>query len=529
MFSAPNLLPASLGLIFLRPSGLCYTERVFWKVGKVMAVTFVRPQWPQVVRSKKDGRCYRIIGATKHYQLGYCLPERAELLALCGGTDALLTELTERYLKWLAGDKQSNPLLFFDGMPPRFDLSTPESLFMALAQSTNSPWLRLGSWQLTRIYPDPPHEAPAPFILASDCESVTDPVAPLLHTHQNRWERIKSRELNALMAPLDLVKVGAELSRRPTYLNDLSLRLGMPSFTVEYLLHLYCLFGGTKEGLSYAQELLTPKAPLSLDDGRTWAQSFWQGLYRQLTLSFASHQEQWEEAVSSYGASLINAMGGARFSLLHALKQHEAFKPTWADFLSYKRGVVLSHSERNEFGINPNYGLTPAPLPLKAGLKLPALQQAELDNYYMGLALEQAVLAYRRGEVPVGAVVVAQDESLAQVVVAASNSTIADHDPSAHAEVLALRAAGKALANYRLSGATLYVTLEPCCMCAMASIHARVDRIVYGASDPRTGACGSVFALTSDARHNHKIKVEGGVRAQECAQLLKRFFAARRS
>ncbi|HIV55278.1 MAG TPA: tRNA adenosine(34) deaminase TadA [Candidatus Anaerobiospirillum stercoravium] len=147
----------------------------------------------------------------------------------------------------------------------------------------------------------------------------------------------------------------------------------------------------------------------------------------------------------------------------------------------------------------------------------------------MGMALEQAVLAYRHGEVPVGAVVVVPRENDAPIVVAAHNSTIEQHDPTAHAEMLALRKAGSELKNYRLTGATLYVTLEPCCMCAMAALHARVERIVYGAADPRTGACGSVFDLAADPRHNHKLKIEGGLRAAESTQLLQRFFAERRA
>ena len=146
----------------------------------------------------------------------------------------------------------------------------------------------------------------------------------------------------------------------------------------------------------------------------------------------------------------------------------------------------------------------------------------------MGLALEQAVLAYQKGEVPVGAVVLSSFDEGLRLLAANGNSVISENDPSAHAEILALRAAGQEIDNYRLGGTTLYVTLEPCCMCAMAAIHARVDRIVYGAVDPRTGACGSVFDLVNNPHHNHHVEVVGGVRAAECAQLLKRFFAERR-
>jgi tRNA(adenine34) deaminase len=129
------------------------------------------------------------------------------------------------------------------------------------------------------------------------------------------------------------------------------------------------------------------------------------------------------------------------------------------------------------------------------------------------------------GEVPVGAVIA---DASGAVVARAANSPIARHDPTAHAEMLALRAAGRALGNYRLPGCVLYVTLEPCSMCVGALVHARVARIVYGAADPKTGACGSAFDLAANAKMNHRIDVTGGVLAEECSVLLKRFFAARR-
>ena len=142
----------------------------------------------------------------------------------------------------------------------------------------------------------------------------------------------------------------------------------------------------------------------------------------------------------------------------------------------------------------------------------------------MHLALAQARLAAAEGEVPVGAVVV----KAGQLVAVGRNAPVAHHDPSAHAEVQALRAAGQALGNYRLSGCTLYVTLEPCAMCSGAMLHARVDRVVYGAADPHTGAAGSALNLFAVPRLNAHTTVQGGVLAADCATELHRFFAPRR-
>lgn len=127
-------------------------------------------------------------------------------------------------------------------------------------------------------------------------------------------------------------------------------------------------------------------------------------------------------------------------------------------------------------------------------------------------------------EVPVGAVVVKAGEIIGE----GWNRNITLHDPTAHGEIMAMRAAGEKLANHRLSGATLYVTLEPCSMCAMAMIHARLGRVVYGAADPKAGAAGSVFDTLVDARHNHRIAVVGGLLAENSASLLRDFFLARR-
>ena len=147
------------------------------------------------------------------------------------------------------------------------------------------------------------------------------------------------------------------------------------------------------------------------------------------------------------------------------------------------------------------------------------------DVNYMRRALSGAEAAGRDGEVPVGAVLVAADGT---VLAQAANAPIRSNDPTAHAEVLVLRAGGKALGNYRLTGTTLYVTLEPCPMCTSALVHARVARIVFATADPRTGACGSVFDLARDERLNHSIEVKGGLLAEEAASLLRDFFTARR-
>ena len=150
--------------------------------------------------------------------------------------------------------------------------------------------------------------------------------------------------------------------------------------------------------------------------------------------------------------------------------------------------------------------------------------QAELDRQFMQQALEEAKLAAKAGEVPVGAILVRDG----QVIARAFNQPITQHDPSAHAEILALRAASKLERNYRLPGTTLYVTLEPCTMCAGAMLHARVDRVVFGAYDPKTGAAGSVMDIFSEKQINHQTEVHGGIMSEECGQLLRDFFKERR-
>ncbi|MBB3256591.1 tRNA(adenine34) deaminase [Paraburkholderia bannensis] len=148
----------------------------------------------------------------------------------------------------------------------------------------------------------------------------------------------------------------------------------------------------------------------------------------------------------------------------------------------------------------------------------------ERDRHFMRLAQAAAGEARAAGEVPVGAVLVRGDE----VIATGFNHPIGAHDPSAHAEMAALRAAGAALGNYRLPGCELYVTLEPCLMCAGAIMHARISRVVYGARDPKTGACGSVVDAFSNGQLNHHTSVQGGVLESECGDALRAFFAERR-
>ena len=149
------------------------------------------------------------------------------------------------------------------------------------------------------------------------------------------------------------------------------------------------------------------------------------------------------------------------------------------------------------------------------------------DERWMRHALSLADRAAREDdEVPVGAVLVSAE---GEVLGEGWNRNIAEHDPTAHAEVVAMRAAGKRLGNHRLLGATLYVTLEPCAMCAMAMVHARIARLVFGAGDPKTGAAGSVFDLLADPRHNHRVSVRGGVLADEAGPRLTAWFRRRRA
>lgn len=151
--------------------------------------------------------------------------------------------------------------------------------------------------------------------------------------------------------------------------------------------------------------------------------------------------------------------------------------------------------------------------------------QQDSAEAWMRHALELAARAEAEGEVPVGALVVLNGEIIGE----GWNRPIRSHDPTAHAEIVALRAAAAKLGNYRLTGATLYVTLEPCPMCAGAIVHARIARVVFGAADPLAGAAGSVFNLLESSALNHRVQVERGVLAEECSARLKTFFQARRA
>jgi tRNA(adenine34) deaminase len=153
------------------------------------------------------------------------------------------------------------------------------------------------------------------------------------------------------------------------------------------------------------------------------------------------------------------------------------------------------------------------------------------DLTYLRAAIAEAHAAEAAGEVPIGAVIVHQGEIIAR----GQNRVLRDHDPTAHAEIVALRDAGRTLENYRLvtkdggdTGCTLYVTLEPCAMCAGAILHARIARLVYAASDPKAGACGSVLSVMNHPQLNHRVEVISGLLAEECGELLTNFFRARR-
>ncbi len=149
---------------------------------------------------------------------------------------------------------------------------------------------------------------------------------------------------------------------------------------------------------------------------------------------------------------------------------------------------------------------------------------AEYERY-MRLALNQAELAAAAGEVPVGALIVSES---GDVLAQAHNRPVCSHDPTLHAEVAVIREAAMKAGNYRLTGTTLYVTIEPCCMCAGAMLHARISRVVFGAWDEKAGACGSVYDIVRDKRLNHRLEVVSGVLGQECSRILKDFFRQKR-
>ena len=144
----------------------------------------------------------------------------------------------------------------------------------------------------------------------------------------------------------------------------------------------------------------------------------------------------------------------------------------------------------------------------------------------MDLALEEARTAETLGEVPVGAVIV---DAAGNIIGRGFNRPISSSDPTAHAEIVAMREAARSTGNYRLTGLTLYCTMEPCAMCAGAMVHARIQRLVYGAADPRAGAAGSIFNVATDSRLNHQVSVVAGVRETECRKLVQEFFEKRRA
>jgi tRNA(adenine34) deaminase len=179
-------------------------------------------------------------------------------------------------------------------------------------------------------------------------------------------------------------------------------------------------------------------------------------------------------------------------------------------------------AEKSNPEVDPAASASPVNLPQSVDAPVPAV--TDRDRHFMSLARAAAEQACEIGEVPVGAVLVRGDE----VVASGFNHPISGHDPSAHAEMVALRNAAQALENYRLPGCELYVTLEPCLMCAGAIMHARIARVVFGARDPKTGACGSVVDAFANAQLNHHTTVQGGVLADECGAALSSFFAERR-
>ncbi|EJD6376244.1 MULTISPECIES: tRNA adenosine(34) deaminase TadA [Providencia] len=153
------------------------------------------------------------------------------------------------------------------------------------------------------------------------------------------------------------------------------------------------------------------------------------------------------------------------------------------------------------------------------------MTQIEIDEYWMQQAIELALKAQDLGEIPVGAVLVKDN----RLIASGWNRSIIDHNPTAHAEIMALQQAGQVLSNYRLLDTTLYVTLEPCIMCAGAMIHSRINRVVYGAKDFKTGACGSYLDIMGQAGLNHYVDVTGGVLEAQCSSMLSAFFKLRRA
>jgi tRNA(adenine34) deaminase len=158
-------------------------------------------------------------------------------------------------------------------------------------------------------------------------------------------------------------------------------------------------------------------------------------------------------------------------------------------------------------------------------MDIKSIVATELDELFMRMALEEAQKAGESGEVPVGAVIVDENQN---VLAGAGNKSISESDPAGHAEMVVMREAGKKIGNYRLLNTSLYVTIEPCVMCAGAMVYARVDRLIYGASDPKAGGVVSCYQVGGDSKLNHQFNIEGGVLAEECAELLTSFFKRKR-
>jgi tRNA(adenine34) deaminase len=169
------------------------------------------------------------------------------------------------------------------------------------------------------------------------------------------------------------------------------------------------------------------------------------------------------------------------------------------------------------------------PKPIVLPTVLPDAPSSAQDEYAMRLALDQALNAQLVGEVPVGAVITHMADGVPQVIATGYNRPITTNDPTAHAEIVAIRHAAQLLGNYRLTGCTMYVTLEPCAMCAMALMHARIGRIVFAAADPKTGAVGSVLNLFDNPKLNHHTHTEGGLLADSAGSMLRDFFVERRA
>ncbi|MBN1788458.1 MAG: tRNA adenosine(34) deaminase TadA [Sedimentisphaerales bacterium] len=157
--------------------------------------------------------------------------------------------------------------------------------------------------------------------------------------------------------------------------------------------------------------------------------------------------------------------------------------------------------------------------------QIPSQKQDSLDSQFMTAAIDQANIALQNGDVPIGAVIVYEN----QIIAKGYNQRHQLNDPTAHAEIIALTAAAEYIGNWRLHNCSIYVTLEPCCMCAGALVLARLDRLIYGCDDPKAGACGSIYNIVQDMRLNHRLEITKGILAEDCAKLLQDFFKSKRN